>query len=482
MAEPGFWAVTDTQAANFRSYLLKGGFVIFDDFRGYDWNNLQEQMRRVLPDAHWIELDGKSAGLPLVLRDRSPGGAEGAVDLRPEPGRRPTGACSRTTIRRKRLMAIANVNNDIGEYWEFSDTGLFAGRSVERGVQVRRELRHLRDDALRRLRADSCQLTASDRARQRESCRRGRREPGVAGRHRARRPDEGGRDQIITELRKLIVGQDDIVQRGAADAVRRRQQPDHRRARPGEDAADPHPGAGARPEVHAHPVHARPDAVGHHRHRHHPGRRRRPAGARWCSRPGRSSPTSCSPTKSTARRRRRSRRCSRRCRSTASRSRGAPTSSRSRSSSSRRRTRSSSKAPIRCPKRSSIASCSTSSSSIRRRTRSSRSCGRRRRSSSRTFERPVSGADLVAFQRLVRRVPVAEPVMRYALEPGAGEPAEGADRARLDQEVGGVRRQRARGAVPGARRQGARADRAAATTSASRTSARWRTRCCAIAC
>ena len=31
------------------------------------------------------------------------------------------------------------------------------------------------------------------------------------------------------------------------------------------------------------------------------------------------------------------------------------------------------------------------------------------------FERPVSGDDLVAFQRLVRRVPVAEPVMRYAL-------------------------------------------------------------------
>jgi MoxR-like ATPase len=31
------------------------------------------------------------------------------------------------------------------------------------------------------------------------------------------------------------------------------------------------------------------------------------------------------------------------------------------------------------------------------------------------YERPVSGPDLVAFQRLVRRVPVAEPVMRYAL-------------------------------------------------------------------
>jgi MoxR-like ATPase len=31
------------------------------------------------------------------------------------------------------------------------------------------------------------------------------------------------------------------------------------------------------------------------------------------------------------------------------------------------------------------------------------------------YNRPVSGDDLVAFQRLVRRVPVAEPVMRYAL-------------------------------------------------------------------
>jgi len=33
-----------------------------------------------------------------------------------------------------------------------------------------------------------------------------------------------------------------------------------------------------------------------------------------------------------------------------------------------------------------------------------------------TFERPVSGGDLMAFQRLVRRVPVAEPIMRYALD------------------------------------------------------------------
>ena len=74
-----------------------------------------------------------------------------------------------------------------------------------------------------------------------------------------------------------------------------------------------------------------------------------------------------------------------------------------------------------------------------------------------TFERAVTGADLVAFQRLVRRVPAAEPVMRYALELVRASRPKSPTRARRDQEVGGVRRQRPRGAAPGARRQGARA-------------------------
>ena len=74
------------------------------------------------------------------------------------------------------------------------------------------------------------------------------------------------------------------------------------------------------------------------------------------------------------------------------------------------------------------------------------------------FERPVSGADLVAFQRLVRRVPVAESVMRYALELVRSDAPEGEAGARGREEVGGVRRQRPRRAVSGAGRQGARAD------------------------
>ena len=136
------------------------------------------------------------------------------------------------------------------------------------------------------------------------------------------------------------------------------QLPAGRRPGPGQDPADPLGGPGARSQVLADPVHARPDAVGRDRHRHRPGRSRRPGAGGWCSCRARSSPTSCSPTRSTGRRPRPSRRCWRRCRNTGSPCRDAPTRSTRRSSCSPPRTRSSSRAPIRCPRRSSTGSCS----------------------------------------------------------------------------------------------------------------------------
>ena len=60
MAEAGYWTLTDGEAASFRAYLLKGGFVIFDDFRdspdsGGAWGNFEANMRRVI-----LEGDRKS--------------------------------------------------------------------------------------------------------------------------------------------------------------------------------------------------------------------------------------------------------------------------------------------------------------------------------------------------------------------------------------------------------------------------------------
>jgi len=45
------WSFTDEQAKRLREYLLKGGFLMVDDFHGTDdWENFMNGMRMVLPD------------------------------------------------------------------------------------------------------------------------------------------------------------------------------------------------------------------------------------------------------------------------------------------------------------------------------------------------------------------------------------------------------------------------------------------------
>jgi hypothetical protein len=121
MAEPGFWSVTPEEATAFRGYLLKGGFVIFDDFRGWHWDNLREQMRIVLPEAHWIQLDGTAKIFHSFFEIDHP------ETLAPPYGDEPPSywGLFEHNDPSKRLMAIANVNNDISEYWEVSDQGVY---------------------------------------------------------------------------------------------------------------------------------------------------------------------------------------------------------------------------------------------------------------------------------------------------------------------------------------------------------------------
>ncbi|MEE2776499.1 MAG: DUF4159 domain-containing protein [Acidobacteriota bacterium] len=122
LCEPGFWEPTDEETVTLRSYLLKGGFLIVDDFmdpylKGPQWRNFEYQIRRVLPGAklfelevthpvfgtffHLEDLDFTHPKLPYlqtqffgIFEDNDPEG---------------------------RLMMVANYNNDIGDYWEWSD-------------------------------------------------------------------------------------------------------------------------------------------------------------------------------------------------------------------------------------------------------------------------------------------------------------------------------------------------------------------------
>jgi hypothetical protein len=55
--EVGQWDLTDTQAAQLREYLLRGGFLMVDDFHGSrQWAVFVEGMRRVFPDRPIVDL------------------------------------------------------------------------------------------------------------------------------------------------------------------------------------------------------------------------------------------------------------------------------------------------------------------------------------------------------------------------------------------------------------------------------------------
>ncbi|MEQ1885717.1 MAG: DUF4159 domain-containing protein [Bryobacteraceae bacterium] len=60
VVEPGHWNLTDEQAAQLREYLLRGGFLMTDDFHGtIEWNNFNEGMKKVFPGRRIADLDNK---------------------------------------------------------------------------------------------------------------------------------------------------------------------------------------------------------------------------------------------------------------------------------------------------------------------------------------------------------------------------------------------------------------------------------------
>ena len=119
MSEPGFWTLTEAELEGFRNYFAKGGFVIFDDFRGSHWYNFESQLGQVLPDARLIELEVSHPIFHSFFEIET----LDFVQFYGRGGRAVFYGVYEDNDPSARLMLIANYNNDIGEYWEYSDTG-----------------------------------------------------------------------------------------------------------------------------------------------------------------------------------------------------------------------------------------------------------------------------------------------------------------------------------------------------------------------
>lgn len=122
LVEPGFWSLADEEATALRDYLLKGGFLIVDDFPYWAWSNFEEQMRRVFPDGQWIELD---AAHPIFHSFFEIDTLD-IVPAYPQLGERPIfmGLFEDNNPARQ-MYVIANYQNDLSEFWEHSEGGYY---------------------------------------------------------------------------------------------------------------------------------------------------------------------------------------------------------------------------------------------------------------------------------------------------------------------------------------------------------------------
>jgi hypothetical protein len=126
--EVGWWTLTEQEAAGLRAYLQKGGFLIVDDFkvegwrgiRGGGWQPFEANVKRVLPDARFFEMDPADPIFHSFFDIKS-------LDNFPQAytsGRAVFRGVYEDNDPRKRLLMIVNYNTDISQYWEWSGRGL----------------------------------------------------------------------------------------------------------------------------------------------------------------------------------------------------------------------------------------------------------------------------------------------------------------------------------------------------------------------
>lgn len=118
ISEPGFWTMDPQELQGVRDYVTKGGFLIFDDFTGEHWYNFEARWREAFPNLRIVQLDKGNALFDSFFRIESlemqhPMNGSAAVFFGAYEDNDPA----------KRLVMIANYNNDIGDYMEFSDEG-----------------------------------------------------------------------------------------------------------------------------------------------------------------------------------------------------------------------------------------------------------------------------------------------------------------------------------------------------------------------
>jgi Domain of unknown function (DUF4159) len=134
--QAGWWGLSDAETARLREYLLRGGFLVVDDFWGDEqWEIFRETMNRVLPGRSITDIAETDSVMHVLYdiqeKDRTfiPGtrhlrrGADGTVTVYQPPGTSP--AWRAMSDDQGRIIVAVNFDTDVGDAWEYADSPLY---------------------------------------------------------------------------------------------------------------------------------------------------------------------------------------------------------------------------------------------------------------------------------------------------------------------------------------------------------------------
>jgi hypothetical protein len=130
--QTGWWGLTDEETARLREYLLRGGFLVVDDFWGDEqWEVFRSTMNRVFPGRAIPDIEETDAVMHVLYdigeKDRTfiPGtrhlrrGPGGTVVIEQPPGTSPSWRAMYDD--KNRMVVAVNFNTDVGDAWEYAD-------------------------------------------------------------------------------------------------------------------------------------------------------------------------------------------------------------------------------------------------------------------------------------------------------------------------------------------------------------------------
>ena len=130
--QTGWWGLSNIETSRLREYLMRGGFLVVDDFWGPEqWEVFRETMDRVLPGHPIIDIAESDSVMHVLYdileKDRTfiPGsrhlrrGPGGTVQIVQPPGTMP--AWRAIYDDKNRMVVAVNYNTDVADAWEFAD-------------------------------------------------------------------------------------------------------------------------------------------------------------------------------------------------------------------------------------------------------------------------------------------------------------------------------------------------------------------------